>query len=156
MSEPIKRQPLDRRNLGQARMAALIQSRSQTLSLYADLAAHRPFNKTPQLVSELHRFCQALIDYTASAHFQLHHKLAESNEQRSPVIEAARDLYPAIAQSTDVILAFNDDFGEDRDQDYSLLEQRLSDLGEVLATRIEHEDQMMTALRHDRRALQAS
>ena len=156
MSEHINRQPIDRREQGQSRMAALIQSRSQTLSLYADLAAHRPFNKTPQLISELHRFCQALIDYTASAHFQLYHKIAEGQEQRSPVADAARDLYPGIAQSTDVILAFNDDFGEDLEQTYDDLEARLSELGEVLANRIELEDQMMMAIRHDRRELTAS
>lgn len=156
MSEHINRQPIDRREQGQSRMAALIQSRSQTLSLYADLAAHRPFNKTPQLISELHRFCQALIDYTASAHFQLYHKIAEGQEQRNPVVDAARDLYPGIAQSTDVILAFNDDFGEDLEQTYDDLEARLSELGEVLATRIELEDRMMMAIRHDRRELTAS
>lgn len=146
-----KRSSKDRRQAGQARMAALIESRGQTLSLYADLAAHRPYHKTPQLTAELHRFCQVLIDYTASAHFQLYHKIAEGRENRSPVATAAEQLYPSIAESTDLILAFNDDFGEDLDQDYERLEARLSELGEILANRIELEDKMILALQHDRR-----
>ena len=152
MTELLERQASDRRHFGQTRIHAMMESRNQTLRLYAALATHRPYNKTPQLQDELHRFCQALIDYTASAHFQLYHKVAEGQEHRVAANQVAEQIYPAIAQSTDLFLEFNDRYGEDQEQDYQQLENRLSTLGERLASRIELEDKMLTALQQDRRA----
>lgn len=152
MNETIERQAADRRLNSQTRMQALVESRNQTLRLYSDLAEHRPFSPTTALHDELHRFCQALIDYTASAHFQLYHKIAEGQEHRAAANQIAEEIYPTIAKSTDLFLSFNDRYGEDHDQSYEHLEAHLSEVGEVLASRIELEDRMLSALSQDRRA----
>ena len=95
----------------------------------------------------MRRFCQALVDYAASAHFQLYRYIVDNKERRKAVLELAERIYPQIAASTDAILDFNDRY------DVAPLEARianladdLSQLGEMLADRIQWEDQVIDAL----------
>ena len=111
MSQEI-RSGADRRSQSRSDVSALVLSRSDTLSLYADLASHRPYSENEQFSEELKKFCQALIDYTASAHFQLYQHLDENKERRMPVMNVANKVYSAIAKTTDLILTFNDRYGE--------------------------------------------
>ena len=96
-------------------------------------------------------FCQALIDYAASAHFQLYRYISDKLERRTPVIEVAGSIYPRIAQTTDMILRFNDRYeGVDLMRcDGAVLERLASDLsalGETLAERIQLEDRVISAM----------
>jgi len=139
----------DRRQQSKKDVLALEASRSETLSLYADLASHRPFSVNKQLQSEIKRFCEALIDYTASAHFQLYQHLEENKERRMSVYSVAEKVYDQIANTTDHILAFNDRYGDDVKSidDTKKVEEDLSFLGEMLANRIQYEDQIIEALK---------
>lgn len=149
----INRTGKDRRIQSQADINALVSSRSETLSLYTDLATHRPFSENEHFEEELRHFCEALIDYTANAHFRLYQHLAENKERRVPVVNVADELYPKISQTTDQILAFNDRYGDDKDlaEQADRLEHDLSSIGEILADRIQYEDRVIAALRSERR-----
>lgn len=141
----------DRRGRSREKLATLVRTRSETLSLYTELANQRPFEPDEITSEALQEFCQALIDYTASAHFQLYRFISDKLERRTPVLEVADKVYPKIVQTTDLILRFNDKY-EDVDlanggtEVLTLLDNDLSHLGETLAERIQLEDQVITAI----------
>ena len=145
----------DRRQQSQQDINALVASRSEALSLYADLATHRPFQENKNFKEELMHFCEALIDYTANAHFQLYQHMAENKERRKPVVKVAGRVYPKIVETTDRILAFNDRYGElsELTNKIEKVEKDLSSIGEILADRIQYEDQVIEAMRGERRRL---
>jgi len=122
----------ERRGRSREKLATLVKTRTETLSLYTELANQQPFEGDEVTREALQDFCQALIDYT-------------------PVIEVAGSIYPRIAQTTDRILRFNDRY-EDVDLmscDGEVLERLsadLSSLGETLAERIQLEDQVISAM----------
>lgn len=137
----------DRRSKALEKLEALVQSRTETLSLLTDLAARQPFNTEPSVEKALRRFCEALIDYTASAHFQLYRYLADNRERRQPVLAIAEKIYPRIVETTDVILRFNDKYeAMSLDNSIEFLAVDLSSLGECLADRIQLEDQIISAM----------
>lgn len=142
---------VDRRVGSREKVATLVKTRSETLSLYTELANQRPFEADEFTNEALQEFCQALIDYTASAHFQLYRFISDNMERRNAVLEVAGQVYPRIAQTTDSILQFNDKYeaanltNGDR-QDLDVLDQDLSRLGETLAERIQLEDKVIGAL----------
>lgn len=137
----------DRRARAKERMAGLVASRNETLSLYSNLASCRPYQPGEQTEEMVRRFCQALVDYAATAHFQLYRYIVENKERRQAVLALAEQIYPQIAASTDAILDFNDRY------DVAPLETRITDLaddlsqlGEMLADRIQLEDKVIEAL----------
>lgn len=142
----------DRRTQSLADIKALVSGRSEVLSLYAGLAEHRPYSENKNFAEELEKFSEALIDYTAGAHFQLYRHLAESTERRKSVLEVADQSYEKIVKTTDQILEFNDRYGDCKELDVHAghLETDLSLLGEILADRIQYEDQMIGALEGNR------
>lgn len=144
----------DRRSQSRSDVSALILSRSDTLSRYADLASHRPYNENDKFSEELKKFCQAIIDYTASAHFQLYQHLDENKERRQPVMIVANEVYSAISKTTDLILTFNDRYGDGADISAHMnhIEHDLSSLGEALADRISNEDMIIDAMLCERRS----
>lgn len=141
----------DRRARAKERMAGLVTSRNETLSLYSDLASTRPYKAGDHTEEMVRRFCQALVDYAATAHFQLYRYIVENKERRQAVLELAEQVYPQIAATTDAILDFNDRY------DVAPMQARIDDLagdlsqlGELLADRIQLEDQVIEALDGER------
>ncbi len=143
----------DRRARSQERLAALVASRTETLVRYSSLAGIRPYTPEERTEEALKRFCQALIDYAAAAHFQLYRYIADGKERRQAVRAIAQEVYPQIAATTDAILDFNDryDVAHLDDGRVEQLAEDLSRLGEILADRIQMEDQVIAAL-HDGRS----
>ena len=142
---------IDRRAQSHKEIDALVESRTGTLTLLSDLASKQPFKVDHDTQLLLQNFCESLIDYTASAHFQLYRHLDEEKERRGAVLEIADEVYPRIAESTQSILDFNDKYDcEDHCGDMSQLAQDLSALAELLADRIELEDQVVQAVRSPR------
>ncbi len=141
----------DRRSRSKEKLATLVRTRSETLSLYSELASQRPFEADEVTHEALQEFCQALIDYAASAHFQLYRFISDRLERRTPVLEIADRVYPKIVQTTDNILRFNDkyeavDLINGNREILGLLDADLSLLGETLAERIQLEDQVIGAI----------
>ena len=129
----------------------LVITRTQLLSLYSEIAMHQPIEEDAQVPELLQRFCESLIDYTAAAHFRLYQYFDERRERRQAVINTAQRVFPRISKCTDTILAFNDKYdrlrrGANRKR-LANLRNDLSSLGEVLADRIELEDEVIRALK---------
>ncbi len=137
----------ERRGSSHENILTLVSSRTDTLSLYSQLAAKTPFNPDKPTQKLLQEFCESLIDYTASAHFQLYRHIDEKKERREPVQNIAQSIYPQIASITQKILDFNDKYDcSDKCQNFNNLDVDLSALGELLADRIDMEDQVINAL----------
>jgi regulator of sigma D len=141
-------QGIDRRSNAAEKLDVLVSSRTATLALLAELATRQPFHPEPSMEKALREFCEALIDYTASAHFQLYRYLSDNRERRSSVLSIADKLYPVIVETTDVILRFNDKYESmSFDNSVEFLAVDLSNLGECLADRIQSEDLVIVAMR---------
>lgn len=137
----------ERRSSAQSQLKTLLETRTETLSLYSQLANMRPFEQGRQMQLMIQEFCEALVDYSASAHFQLYRYLEEKNERRTAVLEVAEMVYPRIAESTRVFLDFNEKYDcEDHCDNLSRLDGDLSNLGELLADRILLEDEVISAM----------
>lgn len=143
-----QRPATDRRTRSVGMVRKLVNSRTQMLSLYNDLASKKPFNDADESSELLGEFCSALVDYTANAHFQLYRFFAENRERRSDVFSVADKIYPRIVDITQEILDFNDKYDTEaqRRGQLSQLIRDLSKLGENLAERIELEDQLVNSL----------
>lgn len=122
----------------------IVEARTEVLALFSKLIAQRPFITHSVAPSLLQQFCQALVDYTAHAHFQLYRHFAENRERRVSVSKVADQIYPQILTITQAILDFNDKYDcEDHCERLSTLDKDLSTLGEQLADRIELEDRLI-------------
>jgi regulator of sigma D len=103
----------------------------------------------------LQNFCQLLVDYVSSGHFEVYYQLIrEAEEFKDGSAELAKSLIPQITDSTELALAFNDKYiGIDKSP--SCLPRSLSTLGENLEARFELEDRLIDALHEAHRALVA-
>ena len=138
---------VDRRQKSRDKLVALVSSRTATLSLLTELAGRQPFTPEPSMEKALREFCEALIDYTASAHFQLYRYLADNRERRTTVLNIADGLYPKIVETTDQILRFNDKYeAMSLDNSVEFLAVDLSNLAECIADRIDCEDKVISAM----------
>ena len=129
------------------KMDSLLGARKETLSLYSELASLRPFKEVEDDVSVvLQEFCETLMDYTASAHFQLYRFIEDGTERRENIRNLAEKIYPNISETTEQFLDFNDKYeAEQKGTHFSSLDHDLSSLGEILADRILYEDQVISA-----------
>lgn len=128
----------------------LVAERAEMLVLFCRAAGLQPFEKeTNQKVVQQHlqEFCQMLMDYIAAGHFGLYERIAAGKERRHGIAELASKLYPRIAETSEVAVAFNDkyDCGDDCDIGDGL-DKDLSILGEELAVRAELEDKLLNAM----------
>ncbi len=138
---------VDRRQKSREKLDALVTSRTATLSLLTELAGQQPFTPEPSIEKALRSFCETLIDYTASAHFQLYRYLADNRERRASVLSIADELYPKIVETTDQILRFNDKYeAMSLDNSVEFLAVDLSNLAECIAERIQCEDVVILAM----------
>ena len=137
----------ERRVDSHSHLNTLLETRKESLSLFNQLAEMRPFTPDRESQMLLQEFCEAIVDYTASAHFQLYRFIDDGTERRSDVSEVAAKVYPQIADVTKIILAFNEKYDDsDHTNDLAELADDLSQLGEVLADRILLEDQLINLL----------
>lgn len=137
----------ERRARSHQEIEDLVECRTGALSLYSELASKQPFKTEHDTQRLLQTFCERLIDYTASAHFQLYRHIDEDRERRAPIRDIAGEVYPNISEITQKILDFNDKYDcEDHCGDFSHLADDLSVLGEQLADRIELEDKLIELL----------
>lgn len=137
----------ERRVAAKTKLTNLMGSRTETLALYNQLAGMRPFKPDQEIQMALQEFCEALVDYTASAHFQLYRFIDEGTERRTKVLAIAKQVYPNISETTQQILDFNEKYDcEEHCGDLAELDTDLSNLGEILADRILYEDQVIAAI----------
>jgi regulator of sigma D len=138
---------VERRERSINKLNTLMETRTETLALLNQLIGMRPFDADEDIQNLLQEFCESLVDYTASAHFQLYRFIEEGRERRSEVRDLAEKIYPRIAGMTRDILDFNEKYDSEAPLDnLSMLDQDLSRLGEVLADRIMEEDKIINLL----------
>jgi len=132
---------------------SLVKLRQEVVVSYCELAgvssfAARDVEEHEVEADQLRRFCQIMVDYTAMGHFEVYQRIIEGKERRRAVKDVAAKVYPAIAETTDFLVDFNDKYDafDGTGQEVSLLSSDLSKLGEVIAVRGELEDQLLSAL----------
>lgn len=124
----------------------LLVERQELLVMFCRLTGLRPVGDEGH-AQLLQHFCQVLVDYSAFGHFEILERIADGHDQAESVVALARQLYPTIAQSSEVAVAFNDKYdASDHELDLHRLDQDLGDLGEALAVRFEMEDRIIEAL----------
>lgn len=98
--------------------------------------------------SRVQRFCERLLDYVSSGHFEIYYELLrEAEEFKDGSAQRANALLPAINGTTQSVLDFNDRYAELQEvTEPGLLAKDLSLLGEVLAERFDLEDQLIAEL----------
>lgn len=109
------------------------------------------------LSKQVERFCELLMDYLSSGHFEVYEQLLrEGSEFDDGSVEAAQALFPKIQISTDAALDFNDKYAASDTLTVRLVKEMASDLstlGERLEERFELEDQMIEVLHTSHRNL---
>ena len=94
------------------------------------------------------------MDYVSAGHFEVYHELLEEAESFADGSSAlAREVMPAIGDTTEVILAYEDKYTSE-EGDNGKLKRDLSALGEVLESRFQLEDQLIAGLHNSHRRQQ--
>ena len=95
--------------------------------------------------------CELLVDYTSAGHFEVFHELLEEAESFADGSSAlAEKLMPAIGDTTEVILAYEEKYGVGEGESRKL-KRDLSALGETLESRFVLEDQLIAGLHNSHR-----
>ena len=147
-------QMVDRRERLQSTIDSLIKLRQDVIVSYCKLSGVSSFEKRDLEAhkvnaKQLRSFCQIMIDYTAMGHFEVYQRIIEGKERRVAVKAVSDEVHPAIAETTDFLVDFNDKYDafEGSDEDVEMLASDLSRLGQIIAIRGELEDQILDALR---------
>jgi len=143
----------ERRERLQHTIDSLIKLRQEVVLSYCKLSGVSSFEKrdleTHRInADQLRSFCQIMVDYTAMGHFEVYQRIIEGKERRVAVKQVSDEVYPAIAETTDFLVDFNDKYDafDGSAEDVELLAGDLSRLGQIIAIRGELEDQILDAL----------
>ena len=137
----------DRRSGTSSLIDNMLSERQRMLVLFERLAGVAPYADEMPNDQLLREFSQILVDYIASGHFGLYERISEGKERRRGVVQLAEELYPRIANTTQVAVEFNDVYEKMNGESIGgELNSLLSKLGEELAVRIELEDQLITEM----------
>jgi regulator of sigma D len=144
-------QPLhERRARTRKEIKQLIAERNNVLSEFYNLASQaEELKDRDALLDSLQEFCQDLVDYLATGHFEIYRRIEEGDERRDEMLQLARDIYDKITGTTQIAIAFNDLYDISSNFDPSVMQQlpaQLSKLGQELATRIDLEDRFINTL----------
>lgn len=124
-----------------------LEQRQQLICTFVDL----PHCEIGEPLNEkLTRFCDLLMDYLSSGHFEVYEQLLrEGDEFSDGSVAKAQALFPKIQPSTDSALDFNDRYGAFENptlRDIRDFADELSTLGEALEERFELEDELISIL----------
>lgn len=140
-------QQSDRREGTREMVQKLLDERQEMLSMFCRVAGLEPYKGRGAELEVLQDFCALLVDYFAFCHFEIYERIVDGRERRAQVLEVAREVYPRIAEASEVAVDFNDKYDEsDHPLDLHELDRDLGRLGEELAVRIEMEDRIIEAL----------
>jgi regulator of sigma D len=150
-SDTISEAPNERRARTRKEIKKLIEDRNSVLSQYYNLAritenSEDDLGNTAELLEE---FCQELVDYMATGHFEIYRRIEDGNERRDEILTLAEKIMPRINTTTQVAIAFNDLYDDTSNINGDAIDQLpnyLAKLGEELATRIDLEDQFINTL----------
>ena len=143
--------PNERRARTRKEIKKLIEERNSVLSQYYNLAKYTedPDNDLSSTIELLEEFCQDLVDYMATGHFEIYRRIEDGNERRDEISTLAEKILPRINNTTQIAIAFNDLYDDTTNIESDAIDQLpnyLAKLGEELATRIDLEDQFINTL----------
>jgi regulator of sigma D len=143
--------PNERRARTRKEIKQLIEERNSVLSQYYNLAriTEDPEADLHNTADILEEFCQELVDYMATGHFEIYRRIEDGNERRDEIVKLAERIMPRINDTTQVAIAFNDLYDDTSnldDEAFDQLPNYLAKLGEELATRIDLEDKFINTL----------
>ena len=105
----------------------------------------------PDLEQRQQGLCALLVDYISAGHFEVFLELiAEAEVFADGTEKLATRLMPAIGDTTEVILAYEEKYSAGADNPDTLMRD-LSALGEVLESRFVLEDQLIAGLHYSHR-----
>lgn len=129
-----------------------LKERREVLGKYTAIAAGIDGLLGPEgLQQRQQHLCELLVDYISAGHFEVFHELVyEAERFADGSSELAEKIMPAIADTTEVILAYEEKYG-DKSADNDRLRRDLSALGEVLESRFLLEDRLIAGLHNSHR-----
>ncbi len=153
MNAETKQAPDDRRARTRKEIKQLIIERNSVLSKYYNLASHADQQDDDDSLDDtlemLQEFCQDLVDYMATGHFEIYRRIEDGDERRTDMVKLAEEIFPRITNTTQIAIDFNDLYDASKDFDKGILKslsKQLGVLGENLAVRIDLEDKFINKL----------
>ena len=146
-----KHQPdFDRRTRTKKEIKQLIAERNNVLAQYYGLTnCVDTTNDVESFKELLQEFCQDMVDYIATGHFEIYRRIEDGIERRNEILELSDEAFKKIINTTKAAINFNDlyDFsGEINPDTLKNFPNQLSELGQNLAIRIELEDRFINTL----------
>jgi len=131
-----------------------LKERRDLLSKYTGIAVALDSDPSPaNLTQRQQALCGVLVDYVSAGHFEVFHELLNEAESFGDGgVALAQQLMPGIGDTTEIILAYEEKYG-DGDHYPETLQRDLSSLGEVLESRFEMEDRLIAGLHNRHRRL---
>ena len=137
----------DRRKSSSQLIENMLDERNKILSLLLQVSGMNKENPGLEDRELLEEFCQLLVDYIATGHFGLYGRIADGKERRRDIAAVAGKIYTKIEESTQQALEFSEKYNaENENGTLCDLTADLSVLGEVLATRIDLEDRLISRI----------
>lgn len=129
--------------------------RKHLLVAYYNLVGLKPGKESFMRLNEkaLDDFCQSLVDYLSSGHFNIYERIIGEMEGSTPLL-AATKIYPQLKANTQQMMDYYDTCLENAiDHDnYLEFQQALSDIGESLEARFALEDKLLAlVVAHDQK-----
>ncbi len=102
----------------------------------------------PPSYTKVEDFCSELMDYLSSGHFDIYPRIVTVMENATGRrLAIAQRIIPRIRHNTDLILSFDDKYGEELNEaKMKDLREDLNRLGPILDTRFTLEDRLMAIL----------
>lgn len=128
-----------------------LEERQEMLIRYCQMAGLPPYDKGSKGLpssTEIKGFCQVLVDYVSTGHFEIYEHLMQNADALSPKAnQLIQQVFPLITVTTERVLNFNDKYAEIAEQQaLPTFDQDLSTLGEALEVRMELEDRLLLSL----------
>ena len=129
--------------------------RKHLLVAYYNLVGLKPGKESFMRLNEkaLDDFCQSLVDYLSSGHFNIYERIIGEMEGSTPLL-AATKIYPQLEANTQQMMDYYDTCLENAIDHGNYLEfqQALSDIGESLEARFALEDKLLAlVVAHDQK-----
>ena len=146
--------PLEQFRTVEELLTRWLKERRALLGRYAEIVAALDIEPAPDALRPRQQaLCELLVDYASAGHFEVFHQLINEAETFADGSGAlAEKVIPAIGDTTEVILAYEEKYGAG-DSHPDTLRRDLSALGEVLESRFVLEDRLIAGLHQRHRRL---
>jgi regulator of sigma D len=133
-----------------------LKERRELLGRYTEIAVALDTSQDDAGLRPRQRaLCELLVDYVSAGHFEVFNELLNEAETFADgSVSIAEQVMPAIGDTTEVILAYEEKYGDGGSYPETL-KRDLSSLGEVLESRFMLEDRLIAGLHNKHRRLVA-